>query len=113
MTTSKKEKRRQVKELKRAHEQRAKLIDRVSKARAKYEKRSQKLQAVESRIAELSREIFGDGAAPSAADGQSMPPAKEEAMSFGEQSTTDVPDAQGGSTEEKTTELPDDPAASE
>jgi len=112
MNANKKEKRQQVKALKKAHNRRAKLIDKVAKARAKFEKQTRKLQEVEKSIADLSRDVFGNP------DVQASPnsgrDAGEEAMAFGAEKSTPMPESQNtNKADDKVTELPDDPAASE
>ena len=112
MTLNKKEKRQQVKALKKAHNRRAKLIDKVAKSRAKFEKQTRKLQEVEKSIADLSRDVFGSPAVQASPDGGRD--AGEEAMAFGAENSTALPESQKTNEgEDKVTELPDDPAASE
>jgi hypothetical protein len=112
MTLNKKEKRQQVKALKKAHNRRAKLIDKVAKARAKFEKQTRKLQEVEKSIADLSHDVFGSPVVQASPDAGRD--AGEEAMAFGAENSTRLAESQntneGG---DKVTELPDDPAASE
>lgn len=112
MALNKKEKRQQVKALKKAHNRRAKLIDKVAKARAKFEKQTRKLQEIEKSIADLSRDVFGNSGVQASPHGGRD--ASEEAMAFGAENSTRLPDTQNtNKTEDKVTELPDDPAASE
>ena len=112
MALNKKEKRQQVKALKKAHNRRAKLIDKVAKARAKFERQTGKLQEVEKTIADLSRDVFGNSGVQASPDGGRD--ASEEAMAFGQRIPPACQIAQNtNKTEDKVTELPDDPAASE
>ena len=103
MAHKKKASRKQERELKKANEQREALVKKVDNARekleqaqAKYDKRNQKLQALDARIAELS------GAADESPVADDMP-AVENAV--------EAPAAEIIS--EAVKELPDDPAASE
>ena len=112
MTLNKKEKRQRVKALKKAHDRRAKLIDKVAKARTKFEKQTRKLQEVEKSIADLSHDVFDNPSVQASPNGGRD--AGEEAMAFGGEDSTRLPKSQNTSeSEDKVTELPDDPAASE
>jgi chromosome segregation ATPase len=58
MQADKKERRALAKSLKDARQRHIKLLKKVEKARARFEKRARKLQALEAEIAELTRRTF-------------------------------------------------------
>ncbi len=74
METTKKERRKLAKSLEAARDKRVVLLSKVNKARATFEKRSRKLQDLEARIGELSKQLFeAEGPTESAPAGAPEP----------------------------------------
>ncbi len=89
MAASKKERRELAKQLKAARAKRVVLLKQVEKSRTKFERRSRKLEALETKVAELIQRVFGpDALAAEIAADEASPP-RDEPLAATERPTTE------------------------